>query len=122
MSKFSLVFKILPLPALVATLIIMAACDERHWNHHHDDQPRNISVEVYACTTDIIEVYVGNSFSVSLEPGSWQTFYKDLYEDEVLVLRIKVYGPNGIRENVRYFDDEYSNYHWDVYDDHDHIF
>jgi len=84
----------------------------------NNDYPRYVTVEVYAYTTYTIDVYIGDAYVGNIEPGRYQNFSKDLYGGEKLRLRFMVHNPNG---EIRYipltFDDDYSNYHVNVYND-----
>lgn len=104
--------------------LITVGCENSRYNdgyydnYYYDDYPRYVTVEVNAYTSYVIEVYIGDAFVDSIEPGRYQSFSKSLYEGEELHLRFVVYNQNGEPHSIPLdFDNDYTNYHVNVYDD-----
>jgi len=81
------------------------------------DYPQYVSVEINAYTSWAIDIYIGDAYVGNLEPGRSAIFSKSLYGGEKLRLRFVVYNPSGANEVSLAFDDDYSNYHVNVYND-----
>ena len=78
--------------------------------------PRYVSVDVYAYTSWPIDIYLGDAYVGRLNPSGRADFSKELYGGEKLRIRVIIYRPDGAYEKSMSFDDDYSNYHVNVYD------
>ena len=106
-------FKSLVLVALVAVVILpLAGCEERT----EDDYERYVSVEMYSYTKYAVDVYTGNAFYCRLEPGENDWYSKGIYPDEKIKLNFIIHSAGGPIEVRSSFDDDYRNYHVNIYD------
>ncbi len=83
----------------------------------NNDYPRYVSVDVNNYASWSIDIYIGDAYAGSLEPGRSTPFSKELYGGEKLRLRFVVYNPYGANAISLSFDDDYQNYHVNVYND-----
>lgn len=82
----------------------------------NNDYPRYVTVDVYAYTSWPIDVYIGDAPVGTMMPGEHRTFSKELYDGEMLRMKFEVHNPSGQRTVIyTSFDDDYSNYHVNVY-------
>ena len=84
----------------------------------NNDYPRYVTVEVYAYTSWPIDVYIGDAYVGSLDPGQSQSYSKSLYDGERLRMKFVVYNPSGATEITTSFDDDYPDYHVNVYNNY----
>lgn len=101
-----------------ALTLFVTGCEESRNSDYYDSSstyPRYVSVEVFAYTSWPVDVYIGDAYVGRLQPGNSNTFSKDLYPGEKLRLNFLVYNPGGTVQISMSFDDDYGNYHVDVY-------
>lgn len=116
MSKFGVISKVLLGPTLALAVTVIGCNENMHHNNdygYYNEQSRMIAVEVCAYTTYTVDVYVGNNYSMSIVPNGCYTFYKDLCDDEIMVLRLSV---RGRQDEIWYFGNSQTRYYLEVYD------
>ncbi len=103
---------------------VHSGCDnDRNAGYHENDgyyygntdYPRYISVEVNNYSSGIADVYIGDAYVGSLDSGRSTSFSKSLYGGEKLRLKFVIAGSKEVYLN---FDDDYQNYHVNLYNDH----
>jgi hypothetical protein len=103
---------------------LLIGCEhERGYNEHNNTDyygyngyPRYVSVDIYAYTSWPIDIYLGDAYIGHLNPGGRTDFSKELYNGERLRINVIIHRPDGAYEKSMSFDDDYSNYHVNVYD------
>ncbi len=98
---------------LLVTIPLFTGCEERGT----DEWAEYVSVRVHSLTRYYVDVYIGNAFEERLDPGDYGYYSKALYDGEKFRLKFIVWKPGGPIEIKTTFDNDFDNYHVNVYDD-----
>ncbi|HRY31202.1 MAG TPA: hypothetical protein P5328_02330 [Candidatus Paceibacterota bacterium] len=113
----ALLQKFLPVLVGIGVMAIVicgtVGCEDRY----EGDYETYVSVDVYSYTQYAVDVYLGNAFVESLEPGEDGYYSKALYPGEKFRMSFVIWGPSGPRQFHAEFDDDLYNYHVNIYDD-----
>ncbi len=106
---------------VLCSLGIVGCESERNYNNdtyssNAYEYPRYISVDIFSYTSWLMDIYIGDAYVGSIAPGQTETFSKDLYHREKFRMKFVVYNPTKTTILLMSFDDDYSNYHVNVYD------
>ena len=124
MSKLNMASKVLLGPALAVAIILVGCNENMHHNndeygYYQNERSRTIFVKVCAHTTYTIDVYIDNVYETSVLPNRSCVLPPiNLYDYEIVTIKIVVYKPNIGREveHIWYFDNSQTRYGIEVYD------